>query len=354
MPIMAALPAIGAAVSAGTSLYGALSGGTGSSASGANGTVPTGYQPTWQAGADQQYQNLIQSLYGSASSLPQQVTGPAQGYVNNIGANPYAGQSQDWAQALAGLGAGVSQGQSGASQNLYGMAGNAAAQAPGVLANAQGYAGQVMNTAFDPQNKLHDYMSQQTMDRTNAINAMNGVAGTPYGAGLAGDASRNYEMDWQNNLLNRQATGSQAYNGLMSTGLNGYNGLMGLSSNLYGQGSGLGTSAIGSLAGTGGVPYANYLQQQQDALGGLGSLSQLYTNSMAPSNSLLTSLQNYMNTGANATRTAQAGQANAFNQNQTQGSNLGQSLGSLGPALSGLSGIFGTPAAKSLPQTYSI
>lgn len=328
MPVVAALPAIASVVSAGSGIYSALKGGNGTSVSGGGGSVPTGYQPTGQGAADQQYQSLLQSLYGSAASLPGQIAPAAGAYTQALMNNPYSGQSMDWAQGLAGLGQQVSGQQQAGSQQAYGYA-------PNILNSALGYGDQVMQTAFDPQSQLHDYSSTMNLDRQNAINAQNGVAGTPYGAGLAGDASRNFEMDWLNQQLGRQVQGAGAYQGLLGAGTSAYQGLMGL-------GSSLGNQSLQSSAATGNLPYQTYMGQNQDLMAALNGLSSTIGGAQAPATDLMSALGNYLGFGQNATRTAQTGQNTGFNQSQTQGAQLGQTIGggSLGKSLQGLAGIF--------------
>lgn len=369
MPFLAALPAIGSSImaaapsiaslaSAGSGIMGMLGGG--SKANGTYGGQAGTYMPQNLPQADSQYTGLIGNMMGPAQNLPGQVSSGAQPFVQNLMNNPFSGQSQDWASQLSGLGQGIS-GQDfggmaslfGAGQNAMGMAPGVMQQAmgyaPGILNSAMGYGNQIMNTAFDPQNALHDLSAMQSRDNTNAINSMNGVAGTPFGAGLASQNSRDFENQWQNSQLQRQATGANSYNGLVGTGVNNYNGLisngvngygslMGLGSNLMGQGSSLGNNAINSLYSTGNMPYSTYMGQQNDALGGLGSLNSLTSGSMAPGQDVLQSLGNYMGFGNNASRTAMSGQNQGFLQGQTTGGNVGQTIGS---GLSGLGSLFG-------------
>lgn len=344
--IMAAAPAIGSLVGAGSGIAGLLGGG-----SQTNGTYggPSGtYMPQNLGQSDSQYTNLIGSMINPAQALPGQISSGSQPYVQNIMNNPYSGQSQGWASQLAGLGQGISGQDLGGMSSLVGAGSNAMGYAPGILNSAMGYGNQIMNTAFDPQNSLHDLSAMQNSDSTNAVNSMNGVAGTPFGAGLASQSNRDFENQWQNNQLARQATGANAYNGLLSNGVNGYGSLMGLGSNLMGQGASLGNNAINSLYSTGNMPYSTYMGQQNDALGGLGSFNSLTSGSMAPGQDILSALGNYLGFGNNASRTAMSGQGQGFSQGQTTGSNVGQTIGS---GLSGLGSLFG--GSQSFAQPYS-
>ena len=49
--------------------------------------------------------------------------------------------------------------------------------------------------------------AQRTMDQQNAVNAMSGVGGTPYGAGVTGNTMSNFNIDWQNSALQRALAG---------------------------------------------------------------------------------------------------------------------------------------------------
>jgi hypothetical protein len=92
--------------------------------------------------------------------------------------------------------------------------------------SGMGAAGQVLNTAFDPQGQLYDRTYHQTMEQQNAINAQNGVAGSPYAAGVAGDAAKGFNIDWQNNQLGRQIAGLGAFDSSLSSELGNYTNLL--------------------------------------------------------------------------------------------------------------------------------
>ncbi len=62
---------------------------------------------------------------------------------------------------------------------------------------------------------------------------------SPYGAGLEGDATRNFNIDWQNQELARAAQAGQAQAGLYGAGGN----LASQGGNLYQQGAGIGQTA---------------------------------------------------------------------------------------------------------------
>lgn len=65
----------------------------------------------------------------------------------------------------------------------------------------------VLNNAFDPQNALYNRTAQQLQDQVRVGQAARGITSSPYGAGLENSAMANFNIDWQNNLLNRQVQG---------------------------------------------------------------------------------------------------------------------------------------------------
>src|SRR6185437_1045514 len=113
----------------------------------------------------------------------------------------------------------------------------------------------------------------------------------------------NFNIDWQNNLLQRQAlgirAGGQAFSGSSDLGLAGMN-----------------TLQTGS-----GLPYATFLGQQQNDISGLDALSKGTLNAFALPQQGLQDLQSYLGLGQSASSLAQVGSAQAFNQNQILGQN---------------------------------
>lgn len=76
-------------------------------------------------------------------------------------------------------------------------------------------AGQIYQTGMDPQNQLFRSTQQQVIDQSNAANASHGLADTPYGAGIEGSNLGNFDIAWQNNLLNRQTQAATSINSIM-------------------------------------------------------------------------------------------------------------------------------------------
>jgi hypothetical protein len=78
-------------------------------------------------------------------------------------------------------------------------------QIPGDLSKAQ----DIWQQAADPQNALYNRTVQQTQEQQRAALEARGIDMTPYGAGVEGQALSNFNIDWQNNLLQRMLAGGQ-------------------------------------------------------------------------------------------------------------------------------------------------
>lgn len=335
--------------------------------------APQAYNPTGQAQADQNYQNLVSNATPYATSLPQQVVPGLQQVTSNIQNNPYYAGSMQGAQAASAAGTGqVAPGMLQGNQNLqslgnlstalgpwaalegmqmaggaYGQGQNIYNQAQGMLPNVTGgtqyadplmqsltgmipqatqaglqtatpamlaalgkagqswdaimgggglqtgmdAAGRVLGTGFDPQSQLYDREYQRTMDQQNAINAMYGVSGSPYGAGTAGDASRNFNIDWQNQQLQRQIAALGAYgqeqgvygnlvnsassdfSNLLGAGVGAYTGLTGNAAN---NAATLANAGVGAYTGLTGNAANNFSTVANTGLAGLNSGVQNY------------------------------------------------------------------------------
>lgn len=292
--------------------------------------APSGYQPAFQAQADQSYQNLVSGMQPYASGIASTTIPGLTSVAQNVQNNPYYGTAQQGANDVYGLSqnlypqqyagamnmnqlgataganalpmaqAAANYGQLayGQSQALipqatggYGLAGGQYAGAMNMIpgntqswmanplmassvARGQGIsdaalsaipgltggmdaANQILQTGFDPQQALYDRESQKSFDKTNAINAMYGVASSPYGAGLASDASRNFDIDWQNAQLQRQIQALGAYGqqqGVVSSNLNN---LLNTGSSTYNYGVNTGVGAYTGLTSNAANNYAN-------------------------------------------------------------------------------------------------
>lgn len=269
--------------------------------------VPSVYKPGNLGYQDQSYNNVLQSMNDNFAGLPGQVIPQYQQVAQNITNNPYASLSQQGANQAGALAPGVSGMQIGGANSLYG-AGN-----------------QVLGTAFDPQNALYNRTQQQTMDQINAANAASGLAG-PAAAGVAQQGLTNFNIDWQNNLLQRQALGVQS------------------AGQAFSGASGLGQQGMDTLQSGSNLPYASFLGQQQDIYSGLSGLSSGYLSAFAPQQQQLQDIQSYLGMGLASNGAVLAQNQQAYDQSQQNGAGLANAVSGFGnnsTIQSALSGLFG-------------
>jgi hypothetical protein len=110
----------------------------------------------------------------------------------------------------------------------------------------------VMNTAFDPQSMLYQKLLQQNQDQTNVTNAMYGVSGTPYGAGVADMSNQNFNIDWQNQQLQRQIAGLQGFGSAVGAA----GGALGSAGTAFGQATPTAQAGQNLVTGSAELPFA--------------------------------------------------------------------------------------------------
>ncbi len=76
--------------------------------------------------------------------------------------------------------------------------------------------GQAYQAGLDPQLQLHDYMQQQVVDNSRAATSARGIGMSANAAGIENQATSNFNMDWQNQQLQRQLAGLQGMTGANS------------------------------------------------------------------------------------------------------------------------------------------
>jgi hypothetical protein len=151
----------------------------------------------------------------------------------------------------AAIGGQAAQGAAGFGQSLY-------PAAQGLM----GYGQQIAQMGMDPQSALYARTLQQTQDQARAAQAARGIASSPYGAGLEDQATRNFNIDWQNQQLNRATQAGSAVSGLDTAAA-------GLGANALN----LGSAASDLAAQAGKMPYSaeqSMLQDRSNALAGVG------------------------------------------------------------------------------------
>lgn len=265
-----------------------------------------------QVGAANNVLGGIQGL--GQNNVAQELLPQYRSVVQGLQSNPYGMQAQQGANAAAGQG-----------QQTAGQAGQASNSLFGLTQSMIPYAQQLGVAAFDPQQGLYNRTLQQTQDQQRVGQSARGVAMTPYGAGLENDALKNFNIDWQNNALQRMLAGVQG---------------MGQASNDIGAGfnnaGSLGANAAQLFGQSAQLPYQTLLGQGQDQLTLLNALSGAGTQANAVPQQQIMDLLQYLGAANAANSTATGASQAAFGQNQTLGSNLGGSIGAFGDALGGI------------------
>ncbi len=276
------------------------------------------YMPQAASGAFNSAQTM-----GGMPNVPQQLFPQFEQAAGTVLNNPGAGGMLAGAQGAANLGAGVAGNEFGLGSFL---AGSGASMMP--------YAQPLLAAGFDPQNALYGRTAQQLQEQTRAGEAARGLGNSPFGAGLENQAMSNFNIDWNNNQLQRMLAGAQGATGVMQG-----------AGNAITAGAGLMGQAPGMLASTSMLPYQAYNQIGGDQFNALNTVSGAGMNMLqtpqAQQNAYMQYLQGGNQSGQVANQTGQLGlnQANlGFNQQQTMGNNLGRSLSMLGGQMGGSGG----------------
>lgn len=209
------------------------------------------YQPTGTAAFDQSFQNLLNSNINNnpyASYTPQ-----ATATFNQQYNNPYASGYQSAANTAGAAYGATGAADMGAANALTG-AGNTGLTA----------ANQTLQQSLDPQNALYQRTLQQLNDQVGVNSAQRGITNSPYGASVANSADSNFNIDWQNNQLQRALQGLSGYT----------SGVAGANSDFTGANT-LGTAGAGNINNAGALPFATsnaITSNQNDALNQLLSV----------------------------------------------------------------------------------
>lgn len=217
-------------------------------------------------------------------------------------ANPYAAGAQ-----AAGVQAGQMAGQFApmAQQTGMGMLG----AAPEALAAGR----QVYQTAMDPQQALYNRMQQQTLDRANVANSMYGLGASPAGAATANQALNNFNIDWQNQQLQRQMAGQ----GALNTGIGAYG-------SAAQGGLGLGQAGVGLQQQAGALPYQTAQGLAQGQFGAIGAEQAAMQGGLAPYQQNIANIGGYLGTGMGAQGQQLAAQQQQYQNAQQSAANLAQ------------------------------
>jgi hypothetical protein len=206
------------------------------------------------------------------------------------------------------------------------------------------YAQQTFQTALDPQSQLYNWLQNQNMQQTQAENAMSGVGTTPYGADVANQSNMLFNINWQNQQLQRQIEGLQAGAGAIQTGAGIQQAGTGIEATGAGvtqagtgvqqAGLGLETQAPSFISGTSAIPYATRSGITGTSLQDIAAAAQ---NQNIPITDLLNFLSGQNQTNTVANQTAQLG-LNQSALEMMQMAGLASGAGSLFGGLLGGSG----------------
>lgn len=274
--------------------------------------------------------------------------------ANNIFNANYAPTAATAATGLSGLaglagGAGQSVVNSGFNNPAYGQA---ASLGQGIAPQLSGAASSILSQSFDPQSALFDRTQSQLSDQTNAGLANSGLAGTPYGASVLGNTLGNFDINWQNNQLNRMTQGGQAATSLdqaaqsslltpannqIAAGLEGasaLSSLTGAANTGYGGALGDLSNLATGTASFGALPYNTYNAQQGNNFGALQNEISLGNQNYTLPQQTVNDINSYLHLGQDASKLANT--IGSTNFNETTGA-----LSGLGSLAFGNSGLFG-------------
>lgn len=182
----------------------------------------------------------------------------------------------------------------------------------------------VWNTASDPQGDLYAKLFQQNQDQTNVTNAMYGVQQTPYGAGVANQSNTNFNIDWQNQQLQRQLAGLQ-----------GFGGAVGAAGTAFGEAQPIANMGQSSLVNTAMLPFAT-------TAAGAGANTQATAGGIQETSSAfqpgIQDLLSYLGWGTNTNAVYNQGQiggTNATTKQEQQGWSMLGDIANVGGAVAG-------------------
>lgn len=223
------------------------------------------------------------------------VQGAAAGGIQSLGAytpttqsvfynqqnNPYAGSAISGAQTAGADG--VQQGGA----NLFN-----AGQFQGLPQQMLPFVQSALNTGFDPENALYAQQHQANTDFTNATLSQRGLGQTPWGAGVSATSDQQFNTNWLDTLLGRQATAAGTAGGLINS-----------AGSAATTGAGLGAQGAQQIAQGSALPYTVSTGINQD----LASFLPYLTSNQQQQ--IQDYLQYYSQANQNNSNTVQAGKA---------------------------------------------
>ena len=228
-------------------------------------SAPMAYTPTNQAGADSSYNSTLNSLTsGNQGTYNTANTGFNTAYQNVLD-NPYYQQGQNQVNSAAAT--------------QYAQGGTDIANANTLNSMAPS----IIASGFDPTSALYNNQLKSAQDAQSIASAQAGVAGSPFAAGMQGDATTNFNTNWQAGQAQKQ---QQAVAALAQ--------LFGQSSNL--SSTGASQQMQGAMA-----PTQAYNANQSTIMTALSNLVNGMGSASAPLASDVSGYGNYLNIGQGAT-----------------------------------------------------
>ncbi len=179
------------------------------------GGIDAGLASQYNANRLPQYQGFVPGnavrndvVWNQAMEAIKAATDRNTGMVDPVLLQSYAGMLGIDLSGLVSSGAMAGQQYAGLGQQAGASAGATFDQAGREYAAGR----DIYEMGRDPQNKLHDYMRQQTVEGARGADTARGIAMSPYSAGSENDATRKFEMNWQNQQLARAQQGQQGLN----------------------------------------------------------------------------------------------------------------------------------------------
>ncbi len=220
----------------------------------------------WSAVGD-----IAGGLIGGSTDVPQSITQNGQQADQNWGqlmqdqmnlynqGNPY---SQGYQNAANQAGQQMS-GLSGMATNYGNQIAQQGMNDYGASQYLQGAGQDLWNMALDPRNELYNRTAGQLTNQVNAGQALRGLGNSSTGAAEYNQAMGNFNMDWQNQQLQRALQGAQGMGNLYGQGLQyGQAGNQSLE-----QGLGVSSLAPGYTLAGGQMPYNTSQQITNNQLG---------------------------------------------------------------------------------------
>ena len=266
---------------------------SGSSGSGGGSTANV-YTPRAQGAADTMYQDIVRDMLAK---------------IGTTGAGSPAGWAYPQGQRAYGFFDPFTEGTWGTGAANTALAGANAAADMGTAGARRlyGAGSDILTAGFDPQRELFRQTQQRLLDQSNVANAMAGLGGTPYGASVNANALGNFDINWENNLLDRMTKAGGAANPLL-------------------------TGATSLYSTSSALPYTTGTTIGGNAIDALSRLTQLGNNQYLLPQQIIGNLKSYLGLGQQASDiSGQLGQRG-----------FDQTASGIGGALSGANLLFGS------------